>query len=100
MTIGLLPEIDPSQVTYVGNGSLLGAKMSSLSNHIRKDVVEVTRRMTNFELSETASYMDNYIAALFLPHTEINQLGIKMRIWKNFENCSKLYRNFSKSKIE
>ena len=29
--------------------------------------------MTNFELSDTASYMDNYIAALFLPHTDINQ---------------------------
>jgi len=47
--------------------------MSSLSNHIRRDVADVTRRMTNFELSETASYMDNYIAALFLPQTEINQ---------------------------
>jgi len=29
--------------------------------------------MTNFELSETGSYMDNYIAALFLPHTDVDQ---------------------------
>jgi hypothetical protein len=36
-------------------------------------VVEVIRKMTNFELSDTASYMDNYIASLFLPHTDINQ---------------------------
>jgi hypothetical protein len=35
--------------------------------------VEVVRKMTNFELSETASYMDNYIAALFLPHTDLQQ---------------------------
>ncbi len=28
--------------------------------------------MTNFELSETPSYMDNYVASLFLPHTDIN----------------------------
>jgi len=70
MIIGLLPEMDPGKVTYIGNGSLLGARMSSLTNRIRKDVVEVTRKMTNFELSETASYMDNYIAALFLPHTD------------------------------
>jgi hypothetical protein len=47
--------------------------MSSLTNRIRKDVVEVTRSMTNFELSETPSYMDNYVAALFLPHTDMNQ---------------------------
>ncbi len=73
MTIGLLPEIDPDKVTFIGNSSLLGAKMSSLTNRIRHDVVEVTRSMTNFELSETPSYMDNYVAALFLPHTDINQ---------------------------
>jgi uncharacterized 2Fe-2S/4Fe-4S cluster protein (DUF4445 family) len=72
MTIGLLPETDPDKVTYIGNGSLMGARMSSLSNHIRRDVVEVTRKMTNFELSETTSYMNHYVAALFLPHTDLN----------------------------
>lgn len=73
MTIGLLPETDPDKVTFIGNGSLMGAKMSSLTNHIRQDVVEVIKKMTNFELSETGSYMDNYVAALFLPHTDMNQ---------------------------
>jgi uncharacterized 2Fe-2S/4Fe-4S cluster protein (DUF4445 family) len=73
MAIGLLPEMDTERVTYLGNGSLLGAKMSSLTNRIRRDVAEVVRKMTNFELSETASYMDNYIAALFLPHTDIDR---------------------------
>jgi uncharacterized 2Fe-2S/4Fe-4S cluster protein (DUF4445 family) len=73
MTIGLLPEIEPEKVTFIGNGSLMGARMSSLTNRIRKDVVEVIRKMTNFELSDTSSYMDNYVAALFLPHTDLNQ---------------------------
>jgi len=73
MIIGLLPETDPDKVTYIGNGSLMGARMSSLTNRIRKDVVEVTRKMTNFELSETNSYMDNYVAALFLPHTDLEK---------------------------
>ena len=72
MTIGLLPEMDPEKVTYLGNGSLLGARMSSLTNRIRKDVVEVTKKMTNFELSETPSYMDHYVAAMFIPHTDVN----------------------------
>ncbi|MDP2646823.1 MAG: ASKHA domain-containing protein [Desulfobacterales bacterium] len=71
MTIGLLPETDTDKVTFIGNGSLMGARMSALTNRIRKDVWEVTKKMTNFELSETASYMDNYIAALFLPHTDM-----------------------------
>jgi len=73
MTIGLLPEMDPNRVVYVGNGSLMGAKMSSLTNRIRRDVAEVTQKMTNFELSETQSYMNHYIAALFLPHTDMEQ---------------------------
>jgi len=73
ITIGLLPEIDPERVTFIGNGSLMGARMSSLTNRIREDVVSVTSKMTNFELSETPSYMDNYIAAMFLPHTEIEK---------------------------
>jgi uncharacterized 2Fe-2S/4Fe-4S cluster protein (DUF4445 family) len=71
MTIGLLPEMDADKITFVGNGSMMGAKMSCLNNHIRRDVVEVTTKMTNFELSETTSYMDNYMASLFLPHTEL-----------------------------
>jgi uncharacterized 2Fe-2S/4Fe-4S cluster protein (DUF4445 family) len=70
MIIGLLPEVDPQKVTYIGNGSLMGARMNCISNHIRQDVGETVARMTNFELSETPSYMDNYMAALFLPHTD------------------------------
>jgi len=81
MTIGLLPEIDPDKITFIGNGSLMGAKMSSLTNRIRRDVAAVTRMMTSFELSETPSYMDNYIAALFLPHTDMNLFpGVKQRM--------------------
>lgn len=72
MTIGLLPEVDPEKITYIGNGSLMGCRMSSLTNRIRRDVVEVTRKMTSFELSETPSYMTHYIAALFLPHTDVD----------------------------
>jgi len=46
--------------------------MSSLTNRLRRDVVEVTRKMTSFELSDTPSYMHSYVASLFLPHTNID----------------------------
>ncbi|MFO7884755.1 MAG: ASKHA domain-containing protein [Desulfobacteraceae bacterium] len=72
MTIGLIPETEPEKVKYLGNGSLLGCKMSSVTNKIRRDVREVARMMTNFELAETPSYMDHYMGALFLPHTELH----------------------------
>jgi uncharacterized 2Fe-2S/4Fe-4S cluster protein (DUF4445 family) len=81
MVIGLLPEIESDKVKYIGNGSLMGARMSALTNRIRRDVVEVTDKMTNFELSETPSYMDHYVAALFLPHTDLNQFpNLKTRM--------------------
>jgi uncharacterized 2Fe-2S/4Fe-4S cluster protein (DUF4445 family) len=72
MTVGLLPEIDPEKVLYVGNGSLLGSWMSEMSNHIRRDVVKVVRKMTSFELSEVTDFKDQYIGSLFLPHTDIS----------------------------
>jgi uncharacterized 2Fe-2S/4Fe-4S cluster protein (DUF4445 family) len=72
MTVGLLPEVDPDKILYVGNGSMLGAWMNALSNHIRRDVVEVVRKMTSFELSEVNSFKDQFIASLFLPHTDMS----------------------------
>jgi uncharacterized 2Fe-2S/4Fe-4S cluster protein (DUF4445 family) len=72
MTVGLLPEVDPERILYVGNGSLLGSWMSEMSNHIRRDVVEVVKNMTSFELSEVTNFKDQYIASLFLPHTDVS----------------------------
>ncbi|MCA1795924.1 MAG: ASKHA domain-containing protein, partial [Desulfobacteraceae bacterium] len=72
ITIGLLPEIEPEKVTYLGNGSLLGCRINCLTNSLRQDVTRVVNMMTNFELASTPSYMDHYMGALFLPHTELN----------------------------
>ncbi len=81
ITIGLLPEIDPEKVTYLGNGSLLGCKINCLTNSLRRNVGEVVNMMTNFELAATPSYMDHYMGALFLPHTELNNFPkVKARL--------------------
>ncbi|MFA5906171.1 MAG: ASKHA domain-containing protein [Desulfobacula sp.] len=83
ITIGLLPEIEPEKVTYLGNGSLLGCKINALTNALRRDVMKVVNMMTNFELASTRSYMDHYMGALFLPHTEMNYFPkIKARLEK------------------
>ncbi|MBW2092776.1 MAG: DUF4445 domain-containing protein, partial [Deltaproteobacteria bacterium] len=67
--IGLLPEMDLDKFIFIGNGSLLGAKLNSLSNHLRQAVIDVVNKITNFELSEVPSFMEHYVAAQFLPHT-------------------------------
>lgn len=70
ITIGLLPDMDRNKIKFIGNGSLLGAKLVSFSNELLDDSEKIARMMTNIELSENMNFMDNYIAALFLPHTE------------------------------
>ncbi len=81
ITVGLLPEVEPERILYVGNGSLLGSWMSEMSNHIRRDVVEVVRRMTSFELSEVVRFKEQYVASLFLPHTDLSLFpGVRQRL--------------------
>ena len=79
VTIGLLPEMPKDKVAFIGNGSLLGARMVCLSNHMRTEVGEIVTKMTNFELSEVPTYMDYYMAALFLPHTNRDSFPLVMK---------------------
>lgn len=70
ITIGLLPEFTEDKVKYVGNGSLMGAHLVLLSQAARRSANEVAQKMTYLELSVNPSFMDNYVSALFLPHTD------------------------------
>jgi uncharacterized 2Fe-2S/4Fe-4S cluster protein (DUF4445 family) len=70
ITIGLMPDLPLEKFTYVGNGSLLGATMVAFSKEMLEEERRVALMMTNFELSETPGFMDRYMAALFLPHTQ------------------------------
>jgi uncharacterized 2Fe-2S/4Fe-4S cluster protein (DUF4445 family) len=55
----------------VGNASLQGATLLAFSRDLLAEERRVAEMMTNFELSETPGFMDQYIAALFLPHTQM-----------------------------
>lgn len=69
IVIGLLPDLPLERFIFIGNGSLLGARLTSFSTDMLDDARRVAKVMTNFELSENTDFMNNYIAALFLPHT-------------------------------
>ncbi len=72
ISIGLLPDIDRDRFYYLGNASMLGCQIS-LSNHKRfRERVTVRTLMTNMELSENPDFMNHYMAALFLPHTDLS----------------------------
>jgi uncharacterized 2Fe-2S/4Fe-4S cluster protein (DUF4445 family) len=69
ITIGLLPDLPLERFRFIGNSSLAGARMALLSNHAFERAHEIARKMTYFELSVNPDFMDEFIAALFLPHT-------------------------------
>lgn len=73
ITIGLLPDLPKERFTFIGNGSLMGARLTSFSTDLLDDARKVAQMMTNFELSESHEFMNNYMAALFLPHTNANE---------------------------
>jgi len=70
ISIGLLPDIDPKKIQFVGNSSLIGARMALLSEAAFEHTADIANMMTNIELSTYLPYMDEYIASLFLPHTD------------------------------
>jgi uncharacterized 2Fe-2S/4Fe-4S cluster protein (DUF4445 family) len=68
--IGLLPEMDIEKFMFVGNGSLLGARLLSFSKDLLKETERIARMMTNLELSNSPTFMNEFMAAMFLPHTD------------------------------
>ena len=71
--IGLLPDLPRNCYKFIGNGSLTGVTLADLSQDISNAVRRVAGLMTNLELSENTDFMENYVAALFLPHTNIEE---------------------------
>ena len=70
MLIGLLPDVPPERVSFIGNGSVTGARMALLSRQAWQRAGEVAEMMTYRDLSADGSFMDEYVGALFLPHTD------------------------------
>ena len=67
--IGMFPDLELDRFTYIGNSSLAGAYAMAVSDAARDKVFELAQTMTYVELSTTPGYMDEFMAACFLPHT-------------------------------
>lgn len=70
--IGLMPDLDREKFHYIGNSSLHGAYLILLSERNKNLVNEISEKMTYIELNTEPHYMNEYTAALFLPHTDMN----------------------------
>ncbi len=70
ITLGLLPDLPRDRFHYVGNASLIGSYLALVSKKHQKKQQELAQMMTYVELNTDPAYMDQYTAALFIPHTD------------------------------
>ncbi|NOQ20345.1 MAG: DUF4445 domain-containing protein, partial [Desulfobacterales bacterium] len=57
---------------YLENTSILGAYLCLISSKLREEAEAISSMMTYVELSNSDKFMDEYIAGLFLPHTNLS----------------------------
>ncbi len=81
--IGLLPDLPQERVRFIGNSSLTGARMALLSRHAFARADTLARQMTYFELSVDPRFYDEFVAALFLPHTDMNLFPTVKRVMES-----------------
>jgi uncharacterized 2Fe-2S/4Fe-4S cluster protein (DUF4445 family) len=72
ITIGMLPDLPMDKFLFLGNTSIMGAYFGLLCDRMLHEAEEIARRMTYIELSVSRSFMDEYMSALFLPHTNLD----------------------------
>jgi len=70
VNIGMLPDVELERFRYIGNSSLTGAYAMVLSDEANAKCHEVGANMTYLELSTYPGYMDSFVAACFIPHTD------------------------------
>ena len=70
VNIGMLPDVELEKFSYIGNSSLTGAYAMVISDEANAKCAEVAANMTYLELSTYPGYMDSFVAACFIPHTD------------------------------
>ena len=72
VNIGMFPDVELEKFRYIGNSSLTGAYALTISDMAIEKCAEVAANMTYLELSTYPGYMDSFVAACFIPHTDRN----------------------------
>ncbi len=71
--IGLLPDLPWEKFHFLGNTALRGALLALLNRQVRHKVAQAAARMTYLELSADNTFYNQFMSALFLPHTDITR---------------------------
>lgn len=83
VNIGMFPDIPIEKFHYIGNSSLTGAYLMLLSTPAEKKTYELAANMTYMELSTVPIYMDEFVGACFIPHTDTSMFPAVMEEVQN-----------------
>lgn len=67
MTIGLLPEFDPTEIRSIGHGAGIGAKLALISETTRRETKNIAKNVDYVELSADRDFQKEFIGALHFP---------------------------------
>ncbi|OGF54667.1 MAG: hypothetical protein A2Z21_00450 [Candidatus Fraserbacteria bacterium RBG_16_55_9] len=73
ITIGLIPDLPLEKIRFVGNTSVIGAKMALLSQDAFEKCADIAQSATYYDLISFPHYYEEFLAAKFLPHTELER---------------------------
>jgi uncharacterized 2Fe-2S/4Fe-4S cluster protein (DUF4445 family) len=71
--IGMLPDVPPEKIRFVGNSCIAGAKEALLSRSAYDAIAAVADKLTYIDLMTNPKYMDEFVKANFLPHTDVGR---------------------------
>ncbi len=78
--LGMLPDLPRERFIFMGNTSITGSYLCLLSEDLRREAEHIASQMTYIELSVSRNFMDEYMSALFLPHTDMNKFPTVARL--------------------
>ena len=80
VVIGMLPDMPPEKITFVGNTAVTGAKKVLLSKAARSTAEAVLERIHYHELSIDPEFNREFLKAVFIPHREPGRFPTAQRL--------------------
>lgn len=72
VNIGMFPDIPEDKYEYVGNSCIQGTMLAMVCREACREVNDIADKMTCLELSSGSTFMEEFIQALFIPHTDLD----------------------------
>jgi uncharacterized 2Fe-2S/4Fe-4S cluster protein (DUF4445 family) len=83
MVIGMLPDVDPERILFVGNSAVMGAKAMLVSEEAWMTAERLRDSVRYHELSLDPAFDSEFLDALFLPHRKPERFPKAVKLRRN-----------------